>query len=152
MRRAAMAVSLPAHEHTRICSQFQMRRQTVVREIQAIERTVLRHRQEILDRFSQSRAANDEAERQAARAHEAAKLSLHTKLQQERVRLDAEYRALKIKLAPIRKEHDTRTGDLSRRTMQQRFELCRLEKELDRYRRISPSRYLFRIIGLRLAA
>jgi hypothetical protein len=149
---ASQPTSLPSQIESQMRQAYSTRRVQLNHEIAAAEAAERSQRQAVLDKFAQARTTVDQAERQVTATHEAAIQAIYAKLQRERVRIDAEYRALKAKLAPARKEQDQRVGELNRRTMQQRFEVCKLEKEHERYRGVSPGRYVAGIVGLRRAA
>lgn len=128
-----------------------VRRQGLNQQIHGIEDKVRENSQEVLNRFVRARVVVAQEEAQAVASHEAAIQDIRVKLQLEQARIDADYRKMKAQLAPARKEQEQKLVDLNRRTTEQRFEVCKLEKDLERYRRLSPLHYTARMLGLRRA-
>jgi hypothetical protein len=149
VRQTSAPTSLPRDQVVRIRSEFVARRENVERQIREVEDTERLQRQLIVDKFARVRVNFEEEERRAIDALSAKILEINAAMQRERVRLDHDYRALKEKLAPERRDHEQNIAALNRLLNQQRFQVCRLERELERYTALSPSRYVARILGVR---
>jgi|GEM_PF-602197 len=148
IQHITVPLTLPNDQVQCIRSQFTRHRQELDQQIRAGEEADFSQRKGILDRFVRQRAMTDEEERRAIAPLDTTIREIHLKLQRDRLRIDGEYRKLKTNISPARKEHEQKISELSRRTMQQRFEVCKLEKELERYKGLSPKWYLTRTIGL----
>jgi DNA-binding helix-hairpin-helix protein with protein kinase domain len=144
--------SFPAGAADAIRSRYATRKRQLENQIVSINHREQRMRDEVLERFQQARAAYDEQERQTVATFDNDEASIRAKYQRELQRVDGEYRTQKAKLSGVLREQDSRVADLNRQKTEQRFEVCRLERQIEQLRRLSWGRYLGRTFGLVRAA
>lgn len=148
VRDTIVPASLPDDQEARVRSPYAAWRRNLDMRVQAVAAEEATQRRSILDRFAQDLRNLDEQERKLAAAHEAAMQAIAVKFQREQARLDAQFRTLDSRLQPLIAEQDEKLAELNRRVEQQRFEVHKLQKELERYRALAAGSYVARIIGL----
>jgi len=151
--RATQTVPLlPDSTTNAIRSKFGVRKRDLESQISSTIQREQRMRNAVLEKYQQARAAYDKQEHQHLTSFDDESRLIRAKYQHELEQIDAVYRKKKASMSSLVIEHDSKFAELSRQRTQRQFEECKLEREIDSYRRLSWARYLALTIGLGRAA
>ena len=145
---SAAPVSLPSALQDEIHRKYESQRQSLTQSIDAIQRQSQSEQRGILNQHAVRR---DKVQKKAAEIQEAHRqmlTALQAKYEADKQRLISEFKALQVRTEATRKRFDTERSELNRLLFQAKVEVCKAERSVKQYSRVSLWDYIFRVVGL----